>query len=234
MDYLPEKIDGIPTKDIENRILIIRNQQVMIDRDLAELYGVETKRLNEQVKRNNERFPSDFCFQLNDSEFENWRSHFATSNSDKMGVRRAPYAFTEQGVAMLASVLKSETAINASVLIMRAFVAMRRFLQNNTQLFLELNTIKKHLGETDLHLMENDKKIEHLFSIMDRYKLEEKQEYPTLTLHHTTAIHDRFLIIDQSVLYHIGASLKDLGKKCFAFEIMEDATRLIPMILAST
>lgn len=304
MDYLPEKIDGIPTKDIENRILIIRNQQVMIDRDLAELYGVETKRLNEQVKRNNERFPSDFCFQLNDSEFENWRSHFATSNSDKMGVRRAPYAFTEQGVAMLASVLKSETAINASVLIMRAFVAMRRFLQNNTQLFLELNTIKKHLGETDLHLMENDKKIEHLFSIMDRYKLEEKQgiffqgqifdayakfesflqgakqeivlidqyvdlsilerltrkqngvnvtiytsprtsltvqdiqrfnaQYPTLTLHHTTAIHDRFLIIDHSVLYHIGASLKDLGKKCFAFEIMEDATRLIPMILAST
>ena len=101
--------------DIENLIHVIRNQQVMIDRDLAELYGVKTKRLNEQVKRNIERFPSDFCFQLNEQEFENWKSQFATSNSDKMGVRRAPYAFTEQGVAMLASILKSEIAIAASV-----------------------------------------------------------------------------------------------------------------------
>lgn len=129
----------------------------------------------EQVKRNIERFPPDFCFQLNEMEFDNWRSHFATSNSDKMGVRRAPYVFTEQGVAMLASVLKSKTAINASVLIMRAFVAMRRFLLTNAQVFVELNTIKKHLKETDLHQLENDKKIEYLLSIMDRYRLEEKQ-----------------------------------------------------------
>lgn len=306
METLPEKIDKIPTgptADIENKIYVIRNQQVMIDRDLAEIYGVETRRLNEQVKRNRDRFPTDFCFQLNELEFEKWRSQFATSNSDKMGLRRAPYAFTEQGVGMLASVLKSETAIKASVKIMRAFVAMRRFMLNNAQIFVELNAIKKHLLETDLHQLESDKKIEHLLSIMDRYRLEEKQgiffqgqifdayakfesfiqsalqeiilidqyvdlgvlerlakkrsgvnvtivtsprtpltsqdvhhfnaQYPMLTLQQSTSIHDRFLIIDHSVLYHIGASLKDLGKKCFAFEIMEDATRLIPMILAN-
>ena len=89
-----------PQIKIEDKILVIRGQHVMIDRDLAELYGVETKRLNEQVRRNIERFPEEFCFQLNKEEFENWRSQFATSNSDKMGLRRLPYAFTEQGIYM--------------------------------------------------------------------------------------------------------------------------------------
>ncbi len=89
-----------PQIKIEDKILVIRGQHVMIDRDLAELYGVETKRLNEQVRRNIERFPEEFCFQLNKEEFENWRSQFATSNSDKMGLRRPPYAFTEQGIYM--------------------------------------------------------------------------------------------------------------------------------------
>ncbi|MBQ3369301.1 ORF6N domain-containing protein [bacterium] len=111
-------------KKIESEILVIRGQQVMIDRDLAELYGVETKRLNEQVCRNIERFPEEFCFQLNKDEFENWRSQFATSNSDKMGLRRPPYAFTEQGVAMLSAVLKSEQAILVSIQIMKVFVFM--------------------------------------------------------------------------------------------------------------
>ena len=134
---------------IESLILTIRGEQVMIDRDLADLYKVKTKRLNEQVKRNIEKFPLDFCFQLNDFEFENWRSQFATSNSDKMGVRRAPYAFTEQGVAMLASVLKSETAIVASVKIMRAFVAMRRFLVQNANLLIRIAYLEKHQIETD-------------------------------------------------------------------------------------
>src|SRR5574344_580212 len=97
----------------ENKIFTLRNQQVMIDRDLADLYGVETKRINEQVKRNIERFPEEFCFQLNDQELENWKSQFATSNSDKMGLLKHPYAFTEQGVAMLSSVLHSETAKGA-------------------------------------------------------------------------------------------------------------------------
>ena len=127
-----------PQIKIEDKILVIRGQHVMIDRDLAELYGVETKRLNEQVRRNIERFPEEFCFQLNKEEFENWRSQFATSNSDKMGLRRPPYAFTEQGVAMLSTVLKSDRAIAASILIMKAFVALRHFLQNNSQLFQRL------------------------------------------------------------------------------------------------
>jgi len=145
-----ENSDNILSQsEIESLILTIRGQQVMIDRDLANLYKVKTKRLNEQVKRNIEKFPLDFCFQLNDFEFEKWRSQFATSNSDKMGVRRAPYAFTEQGVAMLASVLKSETAIVASVKIMRAFVAMRRFLVQNANLLIRIAYLEKHQIETD-------------------------------------------------------------------------------------
>lgn len=102
---------------IQSKILVIRGQQVMIDRDIADLYGVETRRVNEQVKRNKERFPEEFCFQLDDNEFENWKSQFATSksNSDKMGLRKHPYAFTEQGVAMLSAVLKSESAVQASI-----------------------------------------------------------------------------------------------------------------------
>lgn len=148
-DHLEENDISLSQSEIESLILTIRGQQVLIDRDLAKLYGVETKRLNEQVKRNKERFPIDFCFQLNESEFGKWRSQFATSNSDKMGVRRAPYAFTEQGVAMLASVLKSETAILASVKIMRAFVAMRRFLVHNANLMMRIANLEKHQIETD-------------------------------------------------------------------------------------
>ena len=106
---------------VESLIRVIRGQQVMLDRDLAELYGVETRRLNEQVKRNIERFPEDFMFQLSKAEFENWKSQIATSNSIIMGARKRPYAFTEQGVAMLSGVLKSPTAVEVNVRIMRAF-----------------------------------------------------------------------------------------------------------------
>lgn len=148
-DHLEKSDNILSQSEIESLILTIRGHQVLIDRDLAELFGVKTKRLNEQVKRNTERFPSDFCFQLSDCEFENWRSQFATSNSDKMGVRRAPYAFTEQGVAMLASVLKSETAIMASVKIMRAFVAMRRFIIQNANILMRIANLEKHQIETD-------------------------------------------------------------------------------------
>ena len=280
-------------KKIESEILVIRGQQVMIDRDLAELYGVETKRLNEQVRRNIERFPEEFCFQLNKEEFENWRSQFATSNSDKMGLRRPPYAFTEQGVAMLAAVLKSEQAILVSIQIMKAFVAMRHFLQRNSALFQRLDFIEKRQITTEVRQIESEKRIDELFDKMDRYKIEDKQgiffqgqifdayakfesfiqsaeqetilidnyvdlsvlerfskkqkdvkvviytdpktklseqdiqkfneQYPQLTLKHTTKAHDRFLIIDGITLYHIGASLKDLGKKCFAFEVLDSA-----------
>jgi len=104
--------DLIPIERIENKIYLIRGQKVMLDRDLAELYGIETKKLKQAVKRNIDRFPDDFMFQLNKEEFNNWRSQFVTSNVDKMGLRWTPFAFTEQGVAMLSSVLRSKRAIN--------------------------------------------------------------------------------------------------------------------------
>ncbi len=335
----------LSTENIENRIFVIRNQQVMIDRDLALLYGVETKVLNQAVKRNINRFPERFMFQLTKDEQEQYeflRSQNANmynskqplwsqsvtlndSGKDSLGSqivtlnelksqnvisssrgkhsKYLSYAFTEQGVAMLSSVLRSETAVQVSIRIMDAFVAIRQFLQNNAQIFVELGSIKQHLIESDLHHKENDQKIEQLFTLMDRYKIEEKQgvffqgqifdayakfesfiqqakkeiilidqyvdlsvlerlakkqngvdvtvytkaqtpitaqdvqqfnaQYPTLSIYHTSKIHDRFLIIDHSTIYHIGASLKDLGKKCFAFEILEDATTLIPSILAN-
>ncbi|MBR4838937.1 MAG: ORF6N domain-containing protein [Paludibacteraceae bacterium] len=121
---------------IQNKILVIRNQQVMIDRDIAELYGVETKRLNEQVKRNIERFPERFMFQLTLEEYRFLRSQFATSKNETRGGRQyLPYAFTEQGCAMLSSVLKSDTAIQTSIKIMDDFVAMRRFILSNRRSF---------------------------------------------------------------------------------------------------
>ena len=119
---------------VESLIRVIREQQVMLDRDLAELYGVETKRLNEQVKRNIERFPEDFMFQLTPNEFDNLKSQFATPSWG--GVRKLPYAFTEQGVAMLSGVLKSLTAVEANIRIMRAFVSMRHFMVNNVAFYL--------------------------------------------------------------------------------------------------
>ena len=119
---------------VESLIRVIRGQQVMLDRDLAELYGVETRRLNEQVKRNIERFPEDFMFQLTPNEFYNLKSQFATSSWG--GVRKLPYAFTEQGVAMLSGVLKSPTAVEANIRIMRAFVSMHHFMVNNVAFYL--------------------------------------------------------------------------------------------------
>lgn len=322
----------LQTENIESRIFVIRNQQVMLDRDLALLYGVETRVINQAVKRNFNRFPERFMFQLTKEEQEQFfslksqtvilnedvnlnslksqivtlddlKSQNATSNLRGKHSKYLSYAFTEQGVAMLSSVLRSETAVQVSIRIMDAFVAMRRFLQNNAQIFVELGSIKQHLIESDLHHKENDQKIERLFTLMDRYKIEEKQgiffqgqifdayakfesfiqqakkeiilidqyvdlsvlerltkkrkgvnvsiytktqtpltaqdiqqfnaQYPTLTVHHTSKMHDRFLIIDHTIIYHIGASLKDLGKKCFAFEILEEAPTLIPAILAN-
>lgn len=290
--------------NIENKIVVLRGVQVMIDRDIAAIYGVETKRLNEQVKRNIERFPGEFMFQLTREEVDFVKSQFATSRNNIFegqdgGTRKLPYAFTEHGVTMLASVLKSETAVKASVQIVKAFVSMRHFLQSNAEIFAELKFIRQHQLETDVHLRESDKKIDQLFSLMDKYNIDETQgiffqgqifdayakfesfiqsakkeiilidgyvdlsvlerlskknngvtvtiytdpktkltaqdiqkfnaQYPTLTLRHTTKMHDRFMIIDGTVLYHIGASLKDLGKKCFAFEVL--SSMIIPAIL---
>lgn len=283
----------LPEIKIEDKILVIRGQQVMIDRDLAELYGVETKVLNQAVKRNIERFPERFMFQLTKDEMllleSCSRSQIVTLNEKRgrgSNIKYLPYVFTEQGVAMLASVLKSDAAIQTSIMIMDAFVALRRFLQSNFQVFAEIDSIKRHQ-------LESDKRIDELFYKMDRYKIEDRQgiffqgqifdayakfeafiqsaeheiilidsyidlsvlerlskkrknvkitiytdpktklseqdiqkfneQYPQLTLTHSTKVHDRFLIIDNKTLYHIGASLKDLGKKCFAFEVVDSA-----------
>ncbi len=127
---------------IENKILLIRNKKVMIDRDLADLYCVPTKRLNEQVKRNIKRFPEDFMFQLSEKELNNWKSQFATSNKEIMGMRKKPYAFTEQGVAMLSSVLNSEKAIEVNIAIMRVFVMVNRAFSSYKELVKKINQIK--------------------------------------------------------------------------------------------
>ena len=286
--------------DLKNKIYTIRGVQVMLDSDLAEIYGYETKRFNEQVKNNIERFDEDFRFQLTQDEVDVLRSKFSTTNISTMS-RSLPYAFTEQGIYMLMTVLKGELAVKQSKTLIRLFKQMKDFVLTNSQLFAEIDSIKKHLIESDLHYKENDKRIDELFTLMDKYKIEEKQgiffqgqifdayakfesfiqsakkeivlidsyvdltvlerlakkqkgvnillytdsktkitnldvqkfnaQYPTLTLNFTSKMHDRFLIIDNSVLYHIGASLKDLAKKCFAFEILDSS--LIPSVLGN-
>ena len=283
---------------VESLIQVIRGQQVMLDRDLAELYGVETRRLNEQVKRNIERFPEDFMFQLTKEEFENWKSQFATSNSIVMGARKRPYAFTEQGVAMLSGVLKSSTAVEANIRIMRAFVSMRHFMANNAAIFQRLETIEfnqlesnKVQAEILAHQEVQDHRIDEIFRRLDEGMHKPKQgiffdnqiydaysivselvksakqriilidnyvdetvltlldkredtvsaiiytqqisrqlrldvdrhnsQYPPIEISVFRRSHDRFLCIDDTV-YHVGASIKDLGKKWFAFSKMED------------
>ena len=133
----------IPHERIESKILFMRGLKVMIDRDLAQLYDVPTKRLNEQVKRNILRFPSDFMFQMTEEEFENWKSQFATSNLDKMGLRKRPFVFTQEGVAMLSSVLNSARAIAVNIEIMRAFVRLRRILATHKDLATKLAKLEK-------------------------------------------------------------------------------------------
>ena len=140
----------IPVERIERAILLVRGQKVLLDRDLAELYGVATKVLNQAVSRNRKRFPDDFMFQLSSEELENWRSQFVTSNSAaKMGLRRRPYAFTERGVAMLSSVLNSDRAIEVNIAIMRAFVRLREIMSTHKDLARKLDDLQRKLGEHD-------------------------------------------------------------------------------------
>ena len=272
----------------------------MLDRDLAVLYRVETRVLNQAVKRNIERFPEDFMFQLTKEEFENWKSQFVISKSIIMGARKLPYAFTEQGIAMLSSVLKSQTAVDVNIRIMRAFVSMRRFIATNSQLFQRLETIEYHQLEMKKHQEITDKRIDEVFKkldanippvqgifydgqVFDAYRfvsdlmrkakqsvvlidnyvddtvltLLDKREdgvtatiytqrisnqfqldvdrhntqYPHIEIKQFNKAHDRFLLIDDEV-YHIGAYIKDLGKKWFGFTLMRDitATELISKI----
>lgn len=156
---------AIPDEIITNKIYLIREQKVMLDEDLAELYKVETKQLKRQVRRNIERFPEDFMFELSKNEFENLRSQFGTSKWG--GTRYVPYAFTEQGVAMLSSVLSSQTAIKVNIQIIRVFTKIRQMFTDNLSLKLEIEDIKKKLSN-------QNKNIELVFSYLD--ELLEKKE----------------------------------------------------------
>ena len=308
-EQLDNAICDIQSINIEHLIYTIRGVQVMLDRDIALLYSVETKRLNEQVKRNIKRFPKDFMFQLDQEEFENLKSHITTSNeyenlksrlvtpneddnlksqiatSSWGGIRKMPYAFTENGIAMLSSVLRSPTAIEANIRIMRAFTSMRHFLSNNAQVFQRLSTIEYHQIETDKRIDEVFKRLDANITpqqgiffdgqVFDAYRfasdlvrkakkaivlidnyvddtvlslLDKRQygvtatiytqhisqklqldinrhntQYPPISVQQFNKAHDRFLLIDDEI-YHIGASLKDLGKKWFAFARMRDIT----------
>lgn len=150
---------------IEPLIYQVRGYQVMLDSDLARLYGVDTRRLNEQVKRNLERFPEDFMFQLSKEEVQNLMSQFATSRWG--GTRKQPYAFTENGVAMLSSVLRSKTAIEVNIRIMRAFSAMRGFMMSNARVFQRLETLEHHHLLLQQHQSDTDKKIEEVLNRLD-------------------------------------------------------------------
>ena len=145
-----KKLISIPDEKILDKIFLIRGQKVMIDRDLAILYGVPTKVLKQAVKRNRERFPSDFMFEMSGKEFQNWRSQFVTSNSTvKMGLRYRPYCFTEQGVAMLSSVLKSKKAIEVNIRIIRVFTKMREVLLTHKEILLKFEQLEKKVTKND-------------------------------------------------------------------------------------
>ena len=152
---------------ISNTIYYIRNQKVMLDRDLAALYGIETRVLKQAVRRNISRFPEDFMFELSKEEFQNWRSQFVTSNSDKMGLRYVPMAFNEHGILMLSSVLNSEKAIQTNIQIMRIFTKVRQMLLDTTEMKLDIVQIQKKLEN-------QGKNIELVFSYLD--ELTEKKE----------------------------------------------------------
>ena len=323
-------MENVTTQIIEDKIFTIRGVQVMLDKDLAELYGVETKVLNQAWKRNIERFPEEFCFQLTKEEVDILRSQNATlrcmNNEDQIlrsqivtlrsgewgkHSKYLPYAFTEQGVAMLASILKSEAAVKVSIQIMNAFVQMRHFLSANGSLFARLDSFEKRQIETEEKVNRNlvqihekldvhEKNFEKVFDaleaadlpkqgvfcdgqIFDSYKFasdlirkakdsivlvdnyvddtvlsmldkrkskvsatiytqgiskqfaldlqKHNAQYAPIDVRVLKNFHDRFLFIDEKIIYHIGASLKDLGKKVFGFSKLElDAKQLMNML----
>ncbi len=300
--------DHLSNEEIKNLIYTIRGKQVMLDSDVAMLYHYETKKINQAVKRNIERFPEKFCFQLTEEEFSSLRSQFVTLNKTTVqknfedsslrsqivtlnentgrGKHRKylPYVFTEQGIAMLSGLLKNDIAIQVSINIMDAFVEMRKFLMVNGQLFERLTNV-------EYKLLEHDKKFDKVFDqlqneenikqkiffegqIYDAYSLiidiikkankkiliidnyiddsvlkmltkknknvevviltsnksniqkidiqKFNKEYPILKVAETNKFHDRFIVIDNKEMYHLGASIKDLGKKCFGINKIED------------
>jgi hypothetical protein len=277
----------VPQVGIEQRIFVLRGEQVMIDRDLAQLYGVEPKRLGEQVRRNIERFPETFRFHLTETE-----KNELVANCDRFEPLKhsstAPYAFTEQGVAMLSAVLRSDTAVKVSIQIMQAFVSMRRLLAASTPLLDRLDTLEKRQIANEIR---TDDRFERVFAALEAGNVKPAQgiffdgqifdayvfvndllrsaqksivlidnyiddsvllqlakrsqnvsatvltktitpgleqdlkkhnsQYPPISIKVFPHSHDRFLILDGETVYHLGASLKDLGKKWFAFSSME-------------
>lgn len=294
--------DDISNEEIKNLIYTIRGKQVMLDSDVAMLYHYQTKRINEAVKRNKERFQENFCFQLTTEEIKNIKmpnvvlnlknennwSQFATSSKSEnikhRGKKYLPYVFTEQGIVMLSGLLKNDIAVQVSINIMNTFVEMRKFLIQNWQIFERLTNIEYKLLEHDkkfnevfnqLQVEENIKqKIFFEGQIYDAYSLiidiikkankkiliidnyiddsvlkmltkknnnvevviltsdksniqqidiqKFNKEYPILKVAKTNKFHDRFIIIDNEEMYHLGASIKDLGKKCFGINKIED------------
>lgn len=283
--YMPENknLVIIGNSDIQDMIYTFRGKQVMIDRDLASLYQVQTKRLNEQVKRNSGRFPAEFCFKLSDKEKDE-----LVANCDRFKTLKHsssnPYAFTEQGIAMLSAVLKSDIAVEVSIKIMNSFVEMRKFLLSNKEMFARLDRVELKQLETDQKLEEvfnyiatntevkqniffdgqiydafsfivglvqkakkeiilidnyvdvhtlnilckKDKGVDIIVATAGKGSLSTKDitkfnaQYPKLLVKTTTDFHDRFLIIDKTEVYHIGASIKDAGKKSFGITKIED------------
>ena len=159
-----------------SRIYLFRGKKVLLDKDLAEMYGVETKVLNQAVKRNIDRFPDDFMFQMDKPEFENWKSQFVTSNSNKMGLRKLPFVFTEQGVAMLSSVLNSKTAIQVNIQIIRVFTKMREMLITNKDILLKLEQLENKTIHSDKRLSKHESEIQLIFKAIKQ--LLEKPEMP--------------------------------------------------------
>lgn len=279
--------------EIKNMIYIVRGQQVMIDSDLAELYGVETKVLNQAVSRNSGRFPERFCFRITREEAKDLRSQIVTLHPElgKQDTwwRYMPRVFTEQGVSMLSAVLRSDTAIDVSVRIMDAFVEMRHFIADNAHMFEQIRTVELRQLE---YQKATDERFERVFDYMNAHQapsqkiffegqvydafellvllvqkakheivlvdgyvdtgtlniLAKKElgvsvtvwthpktsltardlatfnaQYPMLKVKHTTSFHDRFLILDGTEGYLVGASLKDAGKKSFAIVKLEDS-----------
>jgi ORF6N domain len=211
-------ISVINEEIVKNKIYFIRGYQVMLDRDLAELYNVKPIKLREQVKRNIDRFPKDFMFQLDDNEVNFMVSQNAIPSKQHLG-GSLPYVFTEQGVASTSSVLTNKIAINIHIKIMRAFVQMRKFISNNALVFQRLDSLEQKQFKTD----------EKVDAILDAIESKELQldlkkhnaQYSKIELKKFDSAHDRFLILDDKDVYHIGASLKDLGKKWFAFSKFE-------------
>lgn len=261
---------------IENMIYEIRGKQVMLDSDLAKLYNVETKRINEAVKNNMEKFPERFSWILSNAEYENLKSKISTSSGNYGGRRYNPRVFTEQGVAMLATILKSKVATQISIQIMDAFTIMRKYIAENNY--------EKRIANIETKLIDYDNKFDKLFSnfdnsiinhiffegqIYDAYSLlvdilkeskenivlidnyidktildiisllnvkvliitsdynkydinKYKEQYENIEIAHNNKFHDRFIILDYKILYHCGASFKDLGKKCFSINKIEN------------